>query len=152
MRTPAERFAAKVRRAEDGCWIWQGTTTSKGYGQFWHDGRLVGAHRFAWEQAHGRPIPEGLVIDHLCRTRNCVNPEHLEPVTTRENTLRGEGCKPKTHCPQRHPYDDENTYTDPAGRRHCRTCQRKHVREAMRRRRSKTTATTAAKEAATPAA
>jgi hypothetical protein len=73
------------------------------------------------------PIPRGLVIDHLCRNTICVNPDHMQVVTVRENTLRGNTFQArnlrKTHCPQGHPYDQANTYLH-RGKRHCRICQR----------------------------
>ena len=82
-----DRFVAKVERTED-CWLWTGASTALGYGQFsGGQGRLVYAHRWSYEH-HVGPIPEGLVIDHLCQTPSCVNPEHLEPVTQAENVRR----------------------------------------------------------------
>lgn len=106
-----------------------GGKSALGYGFIWSKphGRSLQAHRVSWEIANG-PIPEGLVIDHLCRNPSCVNPEHLEPVTVAENTRRG--LAPvvgalhqlsKTHCPQGHKYTPENTYRYGNGR-HCRTC------------------------------
>ena len=88
--TPEGRFWAKVDRSGS-CWLWL-AATSHGYGTFQSNGKLVRAHRYAYELLVG-PIPGGLVIDHLCRTTACVNPEHLEPVTQRENLLRGAGGK-----------------------------------------------------------
>lgn len=91
MRTLAQRFAAKYVELPSGCWEWVGTRNEKGYGMFWSPSlqRPIRAHRFAWEQAYGRAIPEGLTIDHLCRFTSCVNPDHLEPVTDAENQRRG---------------------------------------------------------------
>ena len=86
---------------------------------------MVAAHRFSYEERVG-PIPEGLELDHLCRVRHCVNPAHLEPVTTRENVLRSRG-NPftvnalKTHCVNGHPFDEANTYYFGKWRQ-CRAC------------------------------
>src|SRR5690349_8969939 len=85
-----------------GCWDWLGAPRGNGYGGFAWDGRKsIAAHRASWQLLRG-PIPSGLTLDHLCRNRRCVNPAHLEPVTMRENILRGIGpsaqCAKKTHC------------------------------------------------------
>lgn len=123
--TIEERFWAKVDRTE-GCWLWTAWKSYAGYGLFKLDGKQVKAHRFAYELLVG-PIPDGLQLDHLCRIRNCVYPTHLEPVTCRENVLRGEGIAAsksrQTHCIHGHPFDEENTYQR-TGRRNCRECQR----------------------------
>ena len=122
----AERFWQKVT-VTDGCWIWTAHKNNKGYGTFapkWN--ARVYAHRWSYEQAKGA-IPDGLEIDHLCRNPACVNPDHLEAVTHRENILRSDAPTAvnasKTHCSNGHPFDDENTYVrrDRAGR-NCRTC------------------------------
>lgn len=96
-RTVYERFLGFVDVRDLGtCWEWTGTKISKGYGEFSVDGENVYAHRWSYEH-HVGPIPEGLVIDHLCCNQGCVNPEHLEPVTNEENLrrardiLQGEG-------------------------------------------------------------
>jgi HNH endonuclease len=115
-------FWSKVERGAPGeCWLWTGATT-KGYGRF----RGTGAHRFAYELLVG-PIPQGLQLDHLCRVRNCVNPEHLEPVTCQENLRRGFIAKARagqrpTHCPQGHEFTTENTYIWRGNKRACKTC------------------------------
>lgn len=120
---------AKVHIDEQtGCWLWQAATSRDGYGFFTIRTRLQGvAHRWAYETFVG-PIPPGLHLDHLCRVRNCVNPEHLEPVTSRENSLRGDTFQArnvaKTHCPKGHGYTEENTYRDKRGARFCRECRR----------------------------
>jgi hypothetical protein len=87
--TPAiERLVVKYRQSSAGCWEWTGRTNKDGYGKFYLGGVHVAAHRAAYELLVG-PIPEGLVLDHLCCNPRCVNPEHLEPVTGAENLLRG---------------------------------------------------------------
>lgn len=113
------RFWAKVERGE-GCWEWVAGRTGRGYGAFWIDGKQYLAHRIAYELEVG-PIPKGMTLDHLCRNRACVRPDHLEVVSRGENVLRGEGLTAvnarKTHCPRGHEYDLIS-----GGRRRCRTC------------------------------
>lgn len=101
---------------EAGCWVWQYTTHADGYGMW----RGRPAHRVAYEATYG-PIPAGLHIDHLCRTRACVRPDHLEAVTQAENNRRGKMLR--THCPQGHPYDQANTFISSKGWRFCRACR-----------------------------
>jgi hypothetical protein len=119
------RFLAKVQPHGD-CWIWTASLT-RGYGTIQINGKYKYAHRLAFEWAGGA-IPHGLQIDHLCRNRACVNPGHLEPVTSRENTLRGSGIpaenKRKTHCVNGHEFTPENTVSYVAGIRQCRECFR----------------------------
>ncbi len=122
------RFSAKVTvDPETGCHEWNAHRTQNGYGQFGMGSRVLYAHRAAYEIYVG-PIPGGLHIDHLCRNRGCVNPEHLEAVTQRENTLRGVGvaaaCARKTHCLRGHEFKPENTYRGRSdGSRECITCR-----------------------------
>lgn len=185
---PDERFWAKVEKTET-CWNWLAGKDWDGYGIF-HDRGSRRAHRWSYEQAHGA-IPDALALDHLCRNPGCVNPEHLEPVTSRENTMRSpvapaainaakDVCERghdftvlasgrrvcrvcqahhlrkrngwssdriastpiaalpglRSHCPHGHPYDDENTYRDKLGHRHCRACHRERERRRCHRRRN----------------
>lgn len=128
-----KRFTPKYLVDSSGCWLWIASINeSTGYGCFGIQCDMDGnkenlAHRAAWKLLRGR-IPQGLELDHLCRVRRCVNPDHLEPVPHRINALRGESPSAKhaakTHCPYDHPYDSENTWTRPAsGQRACRTCK-----------------------------
>ena len=125
-----ERFWQKVDASGD-CWIWMGSRGDHGYGTF---NGASNTHRFAWELLVG-PIPPGLHLDHLCRNPPCVNPDHLEPVTPRENHLRSPiSHVSKTHCVNGHRFDKKNTYIRPdTGTRQCRACGR--IRERNRRQR-----------------
>lgn len=133
-----ERWAAKVLIG-DGCWEFRASPDRKGYRRFRGDcGRMVSVHRFTYELLIG-PIPEGLTLDHLCRNTGCCNPKHLEPVTASENTKRGtagEWIAAKTHCPFGHEYTEENIYNY-KGKRHCRECRRRRIRERDAKRRAK---------------
>lgn len=138
-RDPLERFEEKyVVNDETGCWEWTAVKNGPaGYGRFTFEGKKVLAHRWSYEHFVGE-IPEGLVIDHICRVRHCVNPDHLRPATTKENLL-ADGSESlarlnaeKTSCPRGHAYTPENTKSHGMGRK-CRACDR----EAATRRRSK---------------
>jgi hypothetical protein len=124
-----ERFMDKVSpEPNSGCWLWLGAVKNNGYGVIGMGGKIHHAHRVSYEREHG-PIPAGLSIDHLCRTRSCVNPQHLEAVSQGENVRRGE-CgsvnaarqTAKAECPQGHPYSGNNLIINRAGARECRTC------------------------------
>ena len=127
----AERFWAKVAVSEDDCWTWTAYRSPKGYGVFGNKR----AHRVAYEMLVG-PIPARLTLDHLCRNRGCVRPDHLEPVTNEENILRGEAPSAKnarkTHCFRGHPLNGANLYVWPRnGMRVCVACRT--ARERARR-------------------
>jgi hypothetical protein len=131
------RFVAKVIAGPNGCRLWTGAKNDGGYGQLHHDGRTQYVHRLAYETFVG-PIPDGFQIDHLCRTRLCVNPEHLEAVTQRENILRGESAQAHharaTHCIAGHPLSGDNLYVRPDGKgRNCKRCQLRRNRERSER-------------------
>lgn len=125
------------------CWLWRGKLTDKGYATTSFNGRSTGAHRKAYTLLMG-PIPEGLTLDHLCRIRHCVNPDHLEPVTQQENTARAKAFrnlagthtrvpkqpKPRlqlTHCRNGHELTEDNTLVSKLStgsvRVRCKTCQ-----------------------------
>lgn len=120
----AERFDSRIMMIEGGCWLWLGYLDRKGYGRFslGHKNRI--AHRIAYEHYIG-PIPDGLPLDHLCRNRACVNPAHLEPVTTKVNNSRmvpNNGKAARTHCPQGHLLAGDNLKVNKRGHRVCREC------------------------------
>ena len=124
------------------CWLWTGYIDPEGYGQGKDtNDKTWRAHRLAWTLLVG-PIPNGLTTDHLCRVRNCVNPDHIELVPPGVNTLRGYGRGAqnarKTECKRGHPLNGENLYTYSDGRRLCRTCnaassRRSYLRQKQER-------------------
>lgn len=127
----ARLLSKAIRDPTTGCLLWQGCT-EKGYGRVKHNGKSRWAHIVSYELQVG-PVPPGKVLDHTCRTRPCIEPTHLEPVTDVVNTMRGESPTAKharkTHCPKGHPYDEENTYRRPGGGRDCRACKRRRRRQ-----------------------
>lgn len=136
-----ERFWHYVHKT-DTCWLWIGTRAPDGYGHFKVNGRPMQAHRFAYEMLVG-PIPQGLTVDHLCRNPPCVNPDHLEIVSMRENMYRGISGPAinarKTHCVRGHPFDEANTlWRTSRGQqwRNCRICLRMLQTTSQRRRRA----------------
>lgn len=130
--TALDRLVKNIEPAGD-CWHWTSHIAENGYGK---TGRGW-AHRLVYEELVG-PIPEGLDLDHLCRVRRCVNPDHLEPVTRSVNLSRsplmGNGNKPKPECKRGHVRTDENTYQRPNGNsRECRICMRDSERRRKER-------------------
>lgn len=97
------RLWEKVEKT-DSCWIWKGTKNPKGYGRIVVNGKPKPVHRVTYELVHG-PVSDDLHLDHLCRRRDCVRPDHLEPVTNHENALRG--ARARTHCRNGHPRTPE---------------------------------------------
>lgn len=138
MATDGPRLWSKVsRQSSDGCWGWLAGIGESGYGSFAVNGRHVPAHRHVYELLVG-PIPTGLDLDHLCRNRACVNPAHLEPVTRRENLLRGETIPARfavrTHCQNGHLLDEANIYQY-GNQRLCRLCRQHRDQQRRPRRR-----------------
>lgn len=137
---PRIRILGGIREdAETGCWNWVHRLDDEGYAQTQFMGVNMKAHRAVYILFRGAIPAE--TLDHLCRNRACVNPEHLDPVSMRENTLRGDTAAArnaaKTHCPQGHEYSPENTYITltPHGGRRCRICTREHIARSKAKRR-----------------
>ncbi len=125
------------------CWEWVAGKFTAGYGTFWFEGRAQVAHGISYRLLVGH-IPATFTLDHLCRVRHCVNPKHLEPVTSKENILRGTGLTAanarKDKCRYGHPYDEENTYVRVGthASRECRICHRRWDAEYRARRKTMT--------------
>lgn len=131
MKDQKSRFARRyIVDQKTGCWLWHGHMAPDGYGRVRLGPSKVHAHRAVYMEYKGH-IPDGLQIDHLCCVRNCVNPEHLEAVTSRVNGLRSASFAAKnarkTHCKNGHPLSGENLALAKDGSRHCRICDRKKV-------------------------
>ena len=138
-------FEKTIPEPNSGCLLWLGSCNEDGYGSIrigGKRGRMLRVHRVAFEHFIG-PIPSGMEIDHKCRVRCCVNPDHLEPVTHQENCCRaaaagtyGTNNKRKTHCPRGHPYEGDNLYLAPNGNRQCVTCRAQYMRQYFINRRA----------------
>ncbi len=127
-RPALERFEAMIDRSGE-CWQWTGSIRPNGYASFYVDNKTTSAHRFAYTAFIG-PIPEGLVIDHLCRNRSCVKPAHLESVPQRQNVLRGASVTAevvrRNSCVNGHELTEDNVYRwrGRPDQRMCRACHR----------------------------
>lgn len=138
--TLRERLLRSLVIDPSGCLLWTLSKDDKGYGQINVGHTIRKVHIVMWEMSEG-PVPDGMELDHVkdcgCRYRHCASIAHLEPVTHRENLLRGESFSgvnaAKTHCPRLHPYDEAHTYVRANGRRECRECHR--INEGARKRR-----------------
>lgn len=136
MTTDIERFIAKlcIDHGEAGCWHWMGYKDPSGYGRFRTAGEFR-AHRWSFAAFRG-PIPTGMVIDHICRQRDCVNPAHLRAVTSGENTHAQNSIAPAkllkeaAQCVHGHPFDEVNTLYTKRGYRYCRECHLARSRKA----------------------
>lgn len=134
-RSLRERWQAKTMpEPNSGCWFWMGAINNKGYGRIRVEGKSLYAHRIGYELHHG-PILDGLDIDHICSMPLCVNPDHLQAVTPKENQRRtferGRGVRGKvraTHCLRGHPFDDGNVYRYKTSRI-CIQCKRERLRQ-----------------------
>jgi hypothetical protein len=126
--TLLDRLMAKTTPGPNGCVIWTAHLNVQGYGMISVGGAPRLAHRVAYELLVGS-IPDGLTIDHLCRVTRCINPHHMEPVTSAENTRRA--LQAKTHCVNGHEFTPESTYAPPSmpTRRMCRECKRDRDRQ-----------------------
>ena len=130
-----ERFVQKIREPFDvhnECWEWIGSKTGSGYGQIWRDGKHVAAHRVAYEMFVG-PIPDGHAVDHLCRNRLCVRPDHLQALD--HHTNWSQWNMEKTHCINGHPYSGDNLRIKSSGERRCRICHNAQERGRNARKR-----------------
>jgi hypothetical protein len=119
--TEEERFWPKVEKT-DTCWLWRGSHTNLGYGQFRSNGRNVLAHRWSYAKAKGE-IPAGLNLDHLCRTPACVNPDHLEAVTQMVNLRRGKRCR-SMYCRHGHKLPAPTVLPNGGQKRRCVVCRK----------------------------
>lgn len=129
------KFNSGHIKEDNGCWTWLGRKNDGGYGRVRKNRTQYFAHRVAYTISHG-PITDGLVIDHLCRNRGCVNPAHLEMVTQQVNVIRG-AITVRTsvdECVEGHAITGDNVMVERRGRVRCRECYRNYMREYMRKR------------------
>jgi hypothetical protein len=129
-----DKFWAKVNFT-DTCWLWTGGNNGKYPIFYLGNYKTVYSHRYSWEKANQKKIPDDLTIDHLCKTPLCVRPDHLECVSLYENLMRSDGFGAenarKTHCPKGHEYTEENTYMF-RGSRYCMECRNSRTSGAIK--------------------
>lgn len=133
------KLALYSKPTASGCCEWQAYKKDTGYGLVRVGGRTMQAHRASYECLVG-PIPSGMEIDHLCRNRSCINPRHLEPVTKRENQMRGMApgilIYKSGKCAAGHQMSGSNLYISPNGKRGCRQCMRSATRRYNEKKRA----------------
>lgn len=130
LREKIEHYS--IPEPNTGCWLWLGAVMKNGYGIASVKSKNVLAHRLSYLQFRG-VIADDMVIDHLCRVRCCVNPDHLEAVTTAENLRRGTRQRPQQFCRRGHPMTDNNVLFDSPKVRRCKTCARMRAKAFWRR-------------------
>jgi len=124
-----ERFLSNISTNNGGCWVWNGFINNYGYGEFGISGKRYRAHRVSFSLFSGELV-NGMVIDHICKNKACVNPDHLRQVTQKFNCLDNSSSPPainsvKTHCKYGHELTDDNVYKHSSGR-YCLTCRKRH--------------------------
>lgn len=138
-----ENFWSRVLKTNT-CWMWFGCRSADGYGRFQFKRTTINAHRMAYALKKGI-LDKSKQIHHLCNNPSCVNPDHLEQITVRENVLLSDNPASinarKTHCNKGHPLSGDNLYCPPSGKRYCRTCGNILSRDYMREKRKNNTET-----------
>lgn len=130
-----EKILKNIRLNENGCWLWVGKLNKNGYSTLSHMDQTVSGHRLSFETFRYK-IPKNKVIDHICRVTACVNPEHLDAVSIKDNNRRAKNLnREKTHCKRGHEYTNENTYVEHNNKGHTsRQCRKCNALNARRRR------------------
>ena len=128
------RLYSKLKKLNNGCWVYP-AKNGNGYGRIYYSGKQLYSHRVSYEICFGK-IPKGLLVDHKCRNRACINPAHMDIVTPKENVQRGLRGSLITSCPAGHKYNFENTlyrkYRNNGQHRRCKKCHSDRERKAKR--------------------